>query len=161
LFLDGKSARSRDRQAGTMLLDEITLGARFYTNEPEPGQVRGFLDGDVAEVLLFDRVLDDAEREKVRAYLARKHAGLTEAMRSAPASRVVADPPAVQMLPPGFVVRRLPVDLPNVNNVKYRPDGKLVALAYDGDVYLLSASEKGGLEDRAEKIWDNKGRLRS
>src|SRR5262249_43196376 len=34
-------------------------------------------------------------------------------------------------------------------------------LAYDGDVYLLSDTDKDGLEDRAEKIWDNKGRLRS
>lgn len=162
--LDGKAAGSRDRQAGTMTIDEMTLGARYYTNEETPGCVRGFFDGDIAEVLLFDRVLTEAEREKVRAYLGRKHAGLSDALRPAPdaaAPRVVADPPAVQVLPPGFVVRQLPVDLPNINNVKYRRDGKLVALAYDGDVYLLSDPDGDGVETKAVKIWDNKGRLRA
>ena len=33
--------------------------------------------------------------------------------------------PAVQVLVPGFTVRELPLDLTNVNNVKYRPDGTL------------------------------------
>ena len=47
------------------------------------------------------------------------------------------DPPPVQVLVPGFTVEQLPVDLTNINNVKYRPDGKLVALGYNGDIWLL------------------------
>jgi putative heme-binding domain-containing protein len=162
LVIDGKPAGTRARQPGTMILDEITVAARFYTNEPTPGRVRGFFDGDIAEVLLFDRALTAAERDRVRAYLARKHAGLGRALAEArSASRVVANPPPVQVLVPGFAVRQLPVDLPNINNVRYRRDGKLLAVAYNGDVYLLSDSDGDGVEDRAELYWDNKGRIRS
>src|ERR1041385_8486533 len=50
----------------------------------------------------------------------------------------VSNPPPVQMLVPGFTVRELPLDLNNINSVKYRADGKLVALAYDGTIYLLT-----------------------
>jgi hypothetical protein len=65
------------------------------------------------------------------------------------------------MFLPGFTVRELPLDLTNINNVRYREDGKLVALAYDGNVYLLTDTDGDGLEDRAALFWDNKGRLRS
>ena len=56
---------------------------------------------------------------------------------------------------------QLPVNLTNINNVHYRPDGKLVALAYNGNVYLLSDSDGDGLEDQVELFWENKGRLRA
>jgi putative heme-binding domain-containing protein len=160
LVVDGKPAGTRARQGGAIALDEITVGARFYTNEATPACIRGFLDGDVVELLLFDRLLRPAERDKVRAYLMRKQADLNHALAlSRP--RLVANPPPVQVLVPGFVVRPLPVDLPNINNVKYRRDGKLVAVAYNGDVYLLSDSDGDGIEDKAELYWDNKGRIRS
>src|SRR5262249_15614588 len=58
----------------------------------------------------------------------------------------VPAPPPVQMFVPGFTARQLPLDLTNINNVQYRPDGKLVALAYDGNVYLLSDTDGDGLE---------------
>jgi putative heme-binding domain-containing protein len=162
LLLDGRPAKVRARKPGALRVDEVTLGARFYSNTPEPPYVQGFLDGDIAEVLLFDRVLPPAERGRVRAYLARKHRGLTEALAPGGAARrQVADPPAVQVLVPGFTVRRLPVDLPNINNVKYRADGKLVALGYNGNVYVLSDSDGDGLEDKVEVFWNNKGRLRA
>jgi putative heme-binding domain-containing protein len=163
LIVDGRAARKRARAGGALRLDEITVGARFYSNTPEPPYIQGFFDGDIAEVLLFDRVLPDAERAAVRAYLARKHAGLKEALaRPDPAApRTVANPPPVQVLLPGFRVKQLPVDLPNINNVKYRADGKLVALGYNGNVYLLAAAGKDGLEDRVELFWENKGALRA
>jgi putative heme-binding domain-containing protein len=164
LLIDGKAARRRDRQGGPLTLDELTVGARFYTNEPPPPCVRDFLPGDIAEVLLFDRTLTFAQREQVRQYLARKHAGLTRALAEAGAGdrpRTVVNPPAVQMLLPGFTVRQLPVDLPNINNVRYRADGKLVALGYNGNVYLLSDSDGDGLEDKVDLFWENKGQLRS
>ncbi len=163
LFLDGRAAAKRDRVAGALRLDEITVGARFYSNTADPPFVQGFLDGDVTELLLFDRLLSAPERALVRAYLARKHTGLTAAL-SGPLShppRTVASPPPVQVLLPGFTVRQLPVDLPNVNNVKYRADGKLVALGYNGNVYLLSNRAGTGLEDRVELFWENKGSLRA
>lgn len=66
----------------------------------------------------------------------------------------------IQMLVPGFTVHELPVDLPNINNVRYREDGKLYALGYNGDVWLLSDSNGDGLEDKAVLFFDSKGRLR-
>lgn len=65
------------------------------------------------------------------------------------------NPPAVQMLVPGFTVRELPLSLPNINNVKYRADGKVVAVGYNGLVYLLSDTDGDGLEDKAEMFWTN------
>src|SRR5204862_46694 len=99
LHLDGKPAGTRPRTAGTMQIDELTLGARFYSNEPVPPFIRGFLAGDIAEVLLYSRVLTAAERESVRGYLRTKHDGLDEAFRrpETTATRVVANPPPVQM----------------------------------------------------------------
>jgi putative heme-binding domain-containing protein len=81
--------------------------------------------------------------------------GLGEALQT------VEQPPAVQMFVPGFSVRQLPVELSNINNVKYRADGTLVALAYDGKVWLLRDSDGDGLEDRASKFWGNESGMRS
>ena len=60
----------------------------------------------------------------------------------------------VQMLVPGFTVRELPVRLPNINNLRFAPDGRLTALGYDGRVHLLSDSDGDGLEDHVEPFWD-------
>ncbi len=72
----------------------------------------------------------------------------------------VVDPPDVQMLVPGFTVRPLPVTLTNINNLRYRNDGKLYALGYNGNVHLLSDSDGDGLEDSASLFFESKGRLR-
>ncbi len=53
----------------------------------------------------------------------------------------------------------LPIDLPNCNNLLYRHDGKLVALGYAGDVYLLSDTDGDGAEDRVELFWESRGRI--
>ncbi len=68
---------------------------------------------------------------------------------------VVKDPPSVQMLVPGFTVRELPVQLRNLNNFVYAPDGRLFALGYDGNVYQLADTDGDGLEDRATLFFDN------
>lgn len=68
--------------------------------------------------------------------------------------------PLVQMLVSGFEVVELPIELTNVNNVRFRPDGKLVTLGYNGDVHLLSDTNGDGLEDHAEVFWKNEGSLR-
>src|SRR5262249_12531006 len=112
LFVDGKPAGRRDRQRGTLQVDDLTVGARFYTNTADPPFLQGFLDGDVAEVLLYDRLLADSERKAVLDYLGRKHAGLTAALAGGRPLVPVADPPPVQMLVPGFTVKQLPVELP-------------------------------------------------
>ncbi|TMQ01040.1 MAG: c-type cytochrome, partial [Verrucomicrobia bacterium] len=61
---------------------------------------------------------------------------------------------AVHMLVPGFTVREVPVNLPNINNLRFAPDGRLTALGYDGRVWLLRDSDGDALEDTAELFWD-------
>jgi putative heme-binding domain-containing protein len=168
LTVDGTPEGSRPFESATLSLDELTLGARFYTNGPGAQQVRGSLEGDIAEVLLFDRVLSPEEATSVRAALTSKHASLAAALPSTldlaktggSPLVLVADPPAIQMLVPGFDVREIPVALANVNNVRFRPDGSLVTLGYGGDIHLLRDTDGDGLEDAATRIHHNTGSLR-
>src|SRR5215510_3295909 len=72
-----------------------------------------------------------------------------------PFARLRADTQTnVQMLVAGFAVRQLPVQLSNINNLRFAPDGRLFALAYDGHVWLLRDTDGDGLEDRAEIFWN-------
>jgi len=165
LFVNGKLNGQRDRKESLLRMDQICVGARYYTNGGPP-QFRGFFNGAIAEVIVYDRVLADAERLNVESYLAAKYGALPRiALPRRPAIGkplvAVANPPPVQMFVPGFTVKQLPVDLTNINNVQYRDDGKLVALAYDGNVYLLSDTDGDGLEDKVEIFWENKGSIRA
>lgn len=76
------------------------------------------------------------------------------------AEQSVTSPPAVKMLVPGFDVQELPIEITNVNNVRYRRDGKLVTLGYNGDIHLLSDSDGDGIEDSAMPFWKNQGSIR-
>jgi len=68
---------------------------------------------------------------------------------------VVGDPPAIQMLVPGFTVRELPLDLNNINSLVYAPDGRLFALGYDGNVHQLKDTDGDGLEDSSTLFYKN------
>src|SRR5262249_9504532 len=76
LTLDGTPAGGRPREGKPLSLDEITVGARYYTLGPGPQQVQGFGRWDIAEVLVYGRALPDGEAKQVRAYLEAKHAAL-------------------------------------------------------------------------------------
>jgi putative heme-binding domain-containing protein len=161
LYVDGKAARSRGRQPSVLDIDRITIGARYFGFPPE---IRGFLDGDILQVLVYDRVLPEAERRKVEAYLAARLGGKASITRPLPTRGgkplvSVPNPPPVQILVPGFSVRELPLDLANINNVKYRADGKLVALSYGGDIDVLSDHDGDGVEEHIERFWENNGSL--
>lgn len=85
--------------------------------------------------------------------------GLTSGLVAAPIPRplkVVENPPLVQMLVPGFEARELPVQLRNINNLVYAPDGRLFALGYDGYVYQLHDRNGDGLEDAATLFHDDR-----
>ncbi len=164
LFVDGEPHGQRPRTPGAIAMDTITLGARYYSNTGEPAYVQGFLDGDIAEIILYARLLGTDETRDVESYLEKKYAALARDLESGRDQgyvlRPIDNPPPVQMLVPGFTVRELPVDLPNINNVRYRHDGKLVALGYNGNVHLLSDKDGDGLEDTAQVFWENKTGLR-
>lgn len=166
LFVDGKLAGDRERQASTLRMDHLTVGARFYNNGGKAG-VRDFLEGDLAEVLIFDRALSDDERQKIERYLSEKHRELLQARIPRPGLRpgehrlVSVPPPPVQMFVPGFTARQLPVSLSNINNVRYREDGKLIALGYNGNVYVLTDTDGDGLEDHSQIFWESNGRTQA
>jgi putative heme-binding domain-containing protein len=65
--------------------------------------------------------------------------------------------PVVQMLVPGFTVQELPLHLSNINNLRFAPDGRLFALAYDGRIHILRDTNGDGLEDSDELFWDKPG----
>lgn len=160
LFVDGIQQGARGRDCAALGFDQLTLGARFFSNTPEAPYAQGFLEGDIAEVLIYDRILSDEERASVERYLQGKILVQQIAGRKLAPLSLVSNLPPVQMLLPGFSVRELPLTLNNINCLKYRPDGKLVALGYDGNVWLLSDTDGDGLEDKATPFW-NKPTMRA
>jgi putative heme-binding domain-containing protein len=159
---DGLSQGTRARGDGKIGMDEVTIGARFNRFGPTPGDrpfVQQFFRGRIAEILIFERALRDDELRAVEGYLRGKHEAKpggpgVAALVGRPA--VPADAPFVQMLVPGFVVRELPVELTNINNVAFAPDGRLFAAGYDGRLHLLRDTDGDGLEDKVTTFLDKK-----
>jgi len=138
LAVDGLPQASRPRTSPSISMQELTVGARCFSNTSEPPHTQGQFDGDIAEILVFNRTVTLAEWKSIDTYLAAKYAGLRSPNENIPGGprplQVVDSPPPVQMFVPGFTARELPLKLRNLNNVKYRPDGKVVALGYDGHI---------------------------
>lgn len=163
---NGQGEGQRPREVAPISLDEITVGARYFNNGSGPQHVDGFGRVDLAEVLVYSRVLAPDELASVQKYLDAKYGLIKDVLPPDPGAmsaqlETVKNPPPVQMFAPGFSVRELPLDLTNLNNIQYRPDGTLVALAYDGKIWLLRDTNGDGLEDKADLFWDNTGGLRS
>jgi len=70
------------------------------------------------------------------------------------ASAAGNDSSPITPLAPGIVVEPLPIRLPNINNLRFWPDGRLTALGYNGKVYLLKDTDGDGIEDEADVFWD-------
>jgi putative heme-binding domain-containing protein len=158
-FLDGFKGGERDRAESKIALDEIAIGARIYSNDPsQPPFVQGSFDGAIAEVIIYNRALNDDERRNVEQSLLGKTVPLNSLLHGAKghALEVVKDAPLVQMLVPGFTVHELPLKISNINNVRYRHDGKLIALGYDGRIHILTDTDGDGLEDKDELFWDQR-----
>ncbi|HEV8607414.1 MAG TPA: c-type cytochrome [Tepidisphaeraceae bacterium] len=81
---------------------------------------------------------------------------------SATAAPPTTQPLPVHLLVPGFVVRELPVQITNLNNLEYAPDGRLFAVGYDGRVHVLTDTDGDGLEETAKVYWGGKpGEIRA
>lgn len=166
--MDGRLEGERPWEPAELSLEQLTLGARYYTNGPGAQQVRGPYQGDLAELLVFDRVVSESEAEQLRNLLRQKYANLATALPGTlPANSTVGvplvpavNPPPIQMLVPGFDVTELPVQLTNVNNVRYREDGVLVTLGYNGDLHHLRDTDADGIEDSSRVFYKNTGSLR-
>ncbi|MCI0739943.1 MAG: ThuA domain-containing protein [Gemmataceae bacterium] len=159
VFLDGFKGGERERAESMIGLDQITVGARLFSNDfNQPPHAQGFFSGAIAEALVYGRALTDDERRMVEQALLAKTVALHALLRGGKghALETVKDPPAVQMLVPGFTVHELPLKLSNLNNVRYRHDGKLVGLGYDGLIHLLTDTDGDGLEDKEQLFWDQR-----
>ncbi len=165
--IDGKTpGEARSREKRPVSLEEIVIGARLYSNEAKPPFAQGFLHGEIAELLVYNRTLTPDESVQLRKYIHTKYQDINKlASRADDAKghlvKTIENPPAVQMLVPGFEVRELPLELPNINNVLYRADGKLIALGYDGSIWLLKDTDGDGLEDNASPFWENRAQLQA
>lgn len=148
LRVDGTDQGSRERGEVTLSVDRVAVGGRFV----EPA-MRHFYHGRLAEVLLFNRVLSPAEVGEVEQWLARKHADFLHSDpfgRDEAPLKAAVNPPIFQMLVPGFSVEELPVQVTNLNNIEYSPDGRLFAGGYDGRFHVLRDTDGDGLEDRVD-----------
>ena len=147
LRVDGQPQGSRPRERVPASMHRLAVGARFV----EPS-MRHFLSGRIAEILFYERLLTPEEMTRCEAWLMKKHRDfLTPPDPNSPTEIVlemVATPPAVQMLVPGFRVDELPIDTTNLNNIEYAPDGRLYAAGYDGRLHLIEDSDGDQLEDR-------------
>jgi hypothetical protein len=71
LWIDGDEQESRPANAATTSMDVLRIGARYYD-----GQERHYFDGDIAQFLLYNRVLDPEE-----------HIRLTQSLGISPSER--------------------------------------------------------------------------
>lgn len=157
VFLDGIPLGDRTRLESNIGLDEMMLGARLCSNDPnQPPFAQGFFKGDIAVVLVYNRALSDTEKNAVEKSLFERTPALNSLISGTDghALEQLANPPVVQMIVPGFAVSELPLKLTNLTSIRYRHDGKLVALGYDGRLHLLTDTDGDGAEDRADIFWD-------
>ncbi|MFN7734414.1 MAG: hypothetical protein ACK5OB_21150 [Pirellula sp.] len=76
LTVDGQWQGSRPMTGEPINASEWTLGARYYTNGPGEQKIQGQTSLDIAEWMVWDRGLTNAETRTLRDYLTQRHAKL-------------------------------------------------------------------------------------
>jgi len=71
VYVNGNNVGGRPGNSNIVSLQDLRIGARYYDNG---GGETGYLNGDIAEVLLYDRLLSDPERQTIEKGLADKYA---------------------------------------------------------------------------------------
>lgn len=157
LFLDGNKLGDRPRMESVLGMDELVIGGRLYSNDPaEPPAAQGSFHGDIAAVLFYDRALSEEECRRVEEWLSARAPALNALASGSRghALETLKDAPLVQMFVPGFTAEEMPLRLRNLTGIRYRHDGKLVALGYDGRIHLATDTDGDGREDRSTIFWD-------
>lgn len=157
VFLDGLKLGERERKESVIGLDEMVIGGRIYSNDDgEPPFAQGFFDGDLAAVLVYERALNETERKAVEQTLFARTAALNALATGSRghALETIKDAPVVQMFAPGFAVEEMPLKMRNLTGLRYRHDGVLVGLGYDGRIHLITDADGDGREDTAKIFWD-------
>jgi putative heme-binding domain-containing protein len=157
MFLDGIKLGERERKESTIGLDEMVIGGRIYSNDGgEPPFAQGFFDGDIAAVLVYERALNDSARTKVEETLFARTPALNALATGSRghALETLKDAPVVQMFVPGFTVEEMPLKMRNLTGIRYRYDGVLVGLGYDGRIHLITDTDGDGREDKSTVWWD-------
>jgi putative heme-binding domain-containing protein len=157
MFLDGIKLGERERKESTIGLDDMVIGGRIYSNDGgEPPFAQGFFDGDIAAVLVYERALNDSERTKVEESLFARTPALNALATGSRghALETLKDAPTVQMFVPGFTAEEMPLKMRNLTGIRYRYDGVLVGLGYDGRIHLITDTDGDGREDKSTVFWD-------
>lgn len=161
--VDGRPVGNRTREPGNLVAEVLSVGARWYDHGGPP-KFQGFWEGDIAAILIYDRQLSEQEHTQLDQYLAERYGEAVEIPLPEPLDggyRLVTEtsPPRIQVLEPGFRIRRSPLNLTNINNLVYRHDGRLMALGYDGRLWWLDDADGDGLEDQATLYFDGRSSL--
>lgn len=70
LRINGRPQASRDRPAEAMVIDELAVAARHWSNDPAvPPFNRGYAHGEFSDVLLYTRPLDEGELIATEVFL--------------------------------------------------------------------------------------------
>ncbi len=82
LFIDGANEGARPVTPASTVMEELRIGARYFA-----GAERNYFHGEIAQLILYSRALDDGERKTIEDSLhvtdEERAAGETEAVREA------------------------------------------------------------------------------
>ena len=72
VYVNGTDVGSRSGNNNTVSLQDVRIGGRYYDNGGGPYET-GYLNGDIAEVIVYDSLLTDPQRQSVEQALTTKY----------------------------------------------------------------------------------------